>query len=134
MRFTGLDASLRTGRDSSIELAFETRPGVRNVEVAVGLFTTRGEGAAHLATASTGTSLETLPASGRLVCHLPDMPLLPGHYSVNLFCTVNGSIADWLTDAAVVEVAEGDFFGSGRLPPPSYGSVAVAHRWELRDE
>lgn len=134
LRFTGLDASLRTGRDSAIGLRFEAQPGVRNVEVAVGLFTTRGEGAAHLATASTDSTFEALPASGTLVCHLPGLPLLPGNYSVNLFCTVNGSIADWLTDAALLEVAEGDFFGSGRLPPPGYGSVAVAHRWELRDE
>ena len=48
-------------------------------------------------------------------------PLAPGQYHVTLFCRVNGTIADWLSQAAVLTVEPGDFFGTGRLPAPTYG-------------
>jgi lipopolysaccharide transport system ATP-binding protein len=133
LRFTDIEADLRTGADSEIRLRYEGRPGLRNVDVAIGLFTTRGEGAAHLSTDATAGTFATLPASGWLGCRLPALPLLPGNYTVNVFGTVNGTIADWVTDAAVVEVIEGDLYGTGRLPAAKYGSVALRHGWALSD-
>jgi len=58
------------------------------------------------------------------------LALLPGSYSVNIYCTVNGVLADWVVDAARLDVAEGDYFGTGKLPPRRYGAVIVPHRWE----
>jgi hypothetical protein len=51
---------------------------------------------------------------------------------VNLYCTVNGILADWVKDAARVNVENGDFYGSGKLPPKGYGSIAVPHDWLVR--
>jgi lipopolysaccharide transport system ATP-binding protein len=133
LRFVGIDADLRTGTDSEIRLRYEGQQGLRNVDVAVGLFTTRGEGAAHLSTNATAGTFESLPTSGSLACLLPGLPLLPGTYSMNVYCTVNGEVADWVTDAAVVEVAEGDVYGTGRLPPAGYGSIALRHSWASGD-
>jgi lipopolysaccharide transport system ATP-binding protein len=55
--------------------------------------------------------------------------LMPGRYTINTHCTVNGSLADWVIDAATIDVLDGDFYGTGRLPPHGYGSVVVPHRW-----
>ncbi len=57
--------------------------------------------------------------------------MLPGSYSVNLYTTVNGILADWVIDAARIDVAEGDYFGSGKLPPQGYGAVTVPHSWDV---
>jgi hypothetical protein len=46
-----------------------------------------------------------------------------------VFCRANGEIADWVVDAGTIEVAEGDFFRTGRLPPAGYGAVAVTQAW-----
>ena len=50
---------------------------------------------------------------------------------MNIYCTVNGILADWIIDAGVIEVTEGDFFGTGRLPPTGYGSVMLDQRWRV---
>jgi len=102
---------------------------LRSVAVSVGLFTTRGEGAIHLSTDLTGDRLDDIPAEGELICRVEDGNLVPGRYSLNVYCTVNGQVADWIVDAVTIEVHEGDFYGTGKLPPPGYGSVLVPHHW-----
>lgn len=55
---------------------------------------------------------------------------MPGRYTVNLWCEVNGLLADWVREAAVIGVIEGDYFGTGYLAPLSHGGVVVEHEWE----
>ncbi len=133
LRFTGITATLRTGSDSQVRVTYAANAPLRNVDVAISVFTTRGEGAAHLWTMSTGQGFGSIPASGSFVCAIPHLPLMPGAYAVNLFATVNGVISDWVIDAATLEVNDGDFFGTGKLPPTGYGSVLVPHDWSVTD-
>jgi hypothetical protein len=42
-------------------------------------------------------------------------------------------LADWVQRAARLSVAEGDFFGTGRLPPSSHGGLLIPHTWSVRD-
>jgi lipopolysaccharide transport system ATP-binding protein len=131
VRFTAVDSTLRTGRSSALRLRYVAEPGVRNVAVSVGLFTDRGEGAAYLANELSGQTITELPETGTLTCEFDQAPFAPGRYTLNIYCTANGVLADWLIDAATVEVSEGDYFGSGRLPPAGYGSILVDHRWSV---
>jgi lipopolysaccharide transport system ATP-binding protein len=110
---------------------YEAEAELRNIVLSVGLFTSRGEGALYLSTEIAGETIEDVPRSGTLVCGFDRVSLLPGRYSVNVYCTVNGILADWVVDAAVIDVAEGDYYGTGRLPPPGYGSVVVPQRWSV---
>ena len=131
LRITGIETSIRTGSPSEVRLRYAAQPGLRNLAVSVGFFTTRGEGAMYLANELSGERLSEVPESGTLVCALDQAWLLPGRYSVNVYCTANGVLADWVVDAASVDVAEGDLFGTGKLPPTGYGSIGVPHRWRV---
>ena len=133
LRFTAIAADVRTGAPSVIRLRYEANAPIRSASISVGLFTTRGEGAAYLSNEVTGDVLEDLPSSGEFVCRLGDGSLNPGRYLINVYCTVNGSIADWIIDAAVIDVMEGDFYGTGKLPPPGYGSTLIRHHWSIED-
>ena len=73
------------------------------------------------------------PQVGTMVCHFARGHLLPGVYSMNVYCTVNGELADWVQDAARIEVAEGDMFGTGRIPPAGYGNVVAQHDWMVEE-
>ena len=115
------------------KLQYEADGPLRNVHISVGVFTTMGEGSAYLSNDLVGDWFEEVPPRGRLVCELPKVPFLPGTYTVSVYCTVSGVLADWVQEAARIDVAEGDFFGSGKLPPASYGSIAVDHRWHVED-
>jgi lipopolysaccharide transport system ATP-binding protein len=92
-------------------------------------YNTYGEGVLYLSNELVDRFFETLPATGSLLCKFDRFPLLPGSYSVNLYCTVNGVLADWVKDAARINVEDGDFYGSGKLPPKGYGAVVVPHDW-----
>lgn len=48
--------------------------------------------------------------------------LVPDIYRVTSFLTINEDIADWVSDALRFEVFEGDFYGTGNLPPVGQGS------------
>ena len=131
LRITAMTATFRTGAPSELRLQYRAASQMSRVSISVGFFTIRGDGALFLSNDLTGDSLEHLPSTGELVCRLADLSLIPGRYSLNLYCTVNGSLADWVVDAATIDVLEGDFYGTGKLPPAGYGSVAVPHHWSV---
>jgi lipopolysaccharide transport system ATP-binding protein len=129
IRFQAIAGDLRTGVDSRLALAYAGTDRLQNVEVSVALFSLNGECAAYLANVVSGRELATAPASGTLVCDLPRLPVLPGRYRINIYCEVNGILADWVTDAGEIDVLEGDYFHSGRTQPHGYGHVAIDQRW-----
>ncbi len=129
LRFTGIESSMRLGAESEIRLDYAGESPLKNVEVSLAINTLRGEGCLYLANSLTGNEFALLPEVGTMVCRFDRALLLPGVYSMNVHCTVNGELADWVQDAARIEVAEGDFFGTGRIPPPGYGNVVAPHQW-----
>lgn len=117
------------GSPAVLSISYRGTIPLRDVQVSVGLFNLRGEGSLLLGNDLTGSSFQDLPPQGALECRIERLPLLPGDYTANLYVTVRGVVADWIVDAVRLTVAEGDFFGTGRLPPPGYGSIAVEHAW-----
>jgi len=80
----------------------------------------------------TGDKFGNLSPKGTAICSIPKFPLVAGVYDINLYAEHNGEVLDWVGTAAQIEVMEGDFFGTGKLPPRSYGStVLVKHFWSL---
>lgn len=124
-------AQLVCGEAGDIDLHYRASGPLNDVQASIGFASQSGEGALILDSEISGSSITHAPAEGILRCHLDRVPLLPGRYSLNLYVTVAGQIADWIRDAVQLEVADGDFFGSGRLPPPGYGSVAVTNEWSV---
>jgi lipopolysaccharide transport system ATP-binding protein len=90
-----------------------------------------GECMLMLNSSMTGTEFQTLPSSGWIRCLIRRLPLTPGQYSLNLYCTVGGILADWVQQAALLTVDPGDFYGTGRLPPATHGGVLVEQTWEI---
>jgi homopolymeric O-antigen transport system ATP-binding protein len=83
-----------------------------------------------------GDSPEVFPTTGAVRCSLPCLPLLPVQYSLEIACVVTGRkvTMDRIVNAKVLTVIEGDFFGSGKLPPAYVGPFLVPHSWEVIDE
>ena len=57
-----------------------------------------------------------------LVIKFDKLNLVPDSYKITTFLTLNDEISDWLINAFDFEVFEGDFYGTGRLPPTGQGS------------
>jgi lipopolysaccharide transport system ATP-binding protein len=85
-------------------------------------------------TTSLSEPFVTVPGSGTISCRIAKLPLQPGAYPFTIFCKTAAGVADWIQHAAELDVAEGDFFGSGRLPPASNGPFLVLHDWSVEAE
>jgi homopolymeric O-antigen transport system ATP-binding protein len=125
----GVSAAPMCGDEAQFKITYRGSDPLRNIHISMGFYNLYGEGALYLSNDLVSRSFEVIPANGTFTCQFDRLPILPGLYSINLYCTVNGILADWVTDAARVNIEDGDFYGSGKLPPKGYGSIAVPHDW-----
>jgi lipopolysaccharide transport system ATP-binding protein len=119
------------GEPISFVIKYQGTAPLHNVHIAIGLYTLLGDGVIYLSNDLTGKRFDNLPSAGSFVSRFEKFPLLPGTYVVNLYSTVNGILADWVIDATRLYVTEGDYFGTGKLPPKGYGGVVVDHAWDV---
>ncbi len=75
---------------------------------------------------------QKIPYSGEFICSLPKLPMAPGLYRIDLWCSVRGEEADYVESAGRLVVMEGDFFGIGKLPQPEkHGAILIEHYWSF---
>jgi lipopolysaccharide transport system ATP-binding protein len=72
------------------------------------------------------------PRSGRIVCRLDEVPLVPGEYLLTLGCLTGERQLDLLEHVASFTVEPRDFFNSGYLPHQLNGPVLIRAQWDLR--
>jgi lipopolysaccharide transport system ATP-binding protein len=121
----------RTGEDIDVVLEYEGRPDARlgSAAFAVTVYTMLGALVLQCQSDAVLGEFERIPARGEVRVRLPRCPLPGGQYLVNVFARVSGVVADWVQHAAELTVAEGDFYGSGRLPAESHTTVLVDQSW-----
>jgi lipopolysaccharide transport system ATP-binding protein len=107
----------------------------RNIAVDMALCDGMGQRLLTLSSRFSGDSLDNLPEEGFFVCRIPRLPLLPGSYTVDLWCgEATGATIDYLHRASYFEVSEGDFYKTGKLPTRSrHGYFMCDHRWLVRE-
>jgi lipopolysaccharide transport system ATP-binding protein len=59
------------------------------------------------------------------------LPLMPGRYSLTLYATVSGVVVDWIKNAAFFTVEAGDFYQTGKLPPPDQGDFLMDYEFSV---
>ncbi|WP_099240144.1 ABC transporter ATP-binding protein [Synechococcus sp. BDU 130192] len=63
-------------------------------------------------------------------CIIPKLPLTEGIYKFSLFSSIKGEITDWLQEAGEITVLQGDFYGTGKLPPKKEQRFLVEYYWD----
>jgi lipopolysaccharide transport system ATP-binding protein len=123
-------ATVISGDDITLEFSYRLRAGARlsRADVSVGFYGAAEESLFHLSTAL-AEPLSDLPPEGIIACRVARLPLQPGTYRFNLHCQSDHGVVDRIEHAAELEVAPGDFFGSGKLP--TQGVFLVAHSWSV---
>ncbi|MFN8496857.1 MAG: ABC transporter ATP-binding protein [Anaerolineae bacterium] len=124
--------ALSSGEEACFEITYmsDIVSRLRNVQVSLGINTNLGENLLYLSTDLVGAKLDNLPPHGRLLARIDRLPLVEGVYNVNLYATIDGVLADWVQNAARVDVEAGDYYGTGRLTPSTHSKLLVAHFWE----
>jgi lipopolysaccharide transport system ATP-binding protein len=70
-------------------------------------------------------------AEAEIVCRYEELPLMPGHYGIDLYLGNDSADVDIVHDAVAFEVEPADVFGSGKVPPAAAGPMFVAASWTL---
>jgi lipopolysaccharide transport system ATP-binding protein len=128
--------ALRCGAEAILHLVIENRTSspARNLQVSLGINNEMGQRVALLDTELTGTAIALVrPGKISVRVVMPRLPLIPGRYRLTMHSTVNGDVADWIKDAMTFDVEAADFYGTGRLPPPSQ-SLFLADFYFVTDE
>jgi lipopolysaccharide transport system ATP-binding protein len=118
------------GQNISFAVSYRSRDDkpISRLDMHIAFYTTVGHFMFNCASEASGHRFDVLPPKGQLVCHIPELPLAPGRYVFNLYATVGGVVADWVQQAGVLNVAIGDYYGTGQLKTHNEGFL-VKHKW-----
>ena len=127
----GPNGPVRAGDDVEVHLRYESSGNPRGVLAGIAVAGPLGEPLCQCENTMSGDDLASLPAEGVLRCTIPRLALQPGRYSLDVYATLGGTLADWVDHAHFFNIEESDFFGTGRLPSPTYGPLLVEHSWSV---
>jgi len=126
-----------SGQDVDVYLHYETTRDAPKYKVLAGLsLRTQLDTPVFLQhNRLTGDVFDPLPPQGAFVCRIRKLPLPPSVYRIGFSIMRDdgrsGQYLDSLGDAAALTVVEGDFFGSGEVPPATHGSCLVSASWRV---
>jgi lipopolysaccharide transport system ATP-binding protein len=125
-----------SGHDLDVIARYESKVGhrLRSVNFAFAVYTMLGGLVLQCESISVRGEFGELPPRGEVRLRLPRCPLPAGQFFVTLFAHVAGDVADWVSEAAQLTVAPGDFYGTGRLPSESHTTVLVDQEWSVVEE
>ena len=86
----------------------------------------------NLNTMDSGYGKLDIYPEGIFECNWPKFNLRSGIYSCDLFCRVNNEIIDWIQNAFLLNVEDGDFFETGRMVDRRQGDILIQHSWESK--
>ena len=139
LRFTKLRIIGQGGKETSnipcggsalFDIAYETRCQIKSPVVYLGIYDLSGTQLINFNSLMTGLECTRAEATGRFVCHVPELPLPAGEYRINLAVRERfGTQLDRVVSAGTLTITNADFFGSG-YDSPSGGLFLVRHDWQ----
>jgi lipopolysaccharide transport system ATP-binding protein len=121
-----------TGENATIELDYECidNQAYKNIEVALCVHKMDQSKFLYLGTKILKMNILEIHGSGTFACNIPKLPVEPGRYVVHTEFKQNGIIVDYVDSAAMIEVMDGDFYGTGVIWP--YGGFLCDYAWTHR--
>jgi lipopolysaccharide transport system ATP-binding protein len=118
------------GGPMAVELSVIPDCPVREPHFAIGYEDPLGCRLFTVATYLSKEMKESLRATGRLVCHIDELPLAPGRYCLSVNAGPKHAVwSDFIDQAAWFDVLATDFYGNGRTPNPDWGRVLMRSTW-----
>lgn len=124
-------APLRTGEPARLVFQLaraEWATSAVEVELAVAVLTDHGLELMHLYSKHMGRSFRIDGERATVVASLPNLPLTPGRYRLNLWVGIGDTPIDWLLDCMTIEVVPGQLSDSVYVQSVGY-PVVVPTQW-----
>lgn len=121
------------GESLSIEFTFEPVIPLKTPQFGIGIDDWMGSRIFSITTYFSDSELPSLETQSKVLCHIDELPLAPGRYTLSLCAgTLQNTLIDALDGALSFDVESVDFYGNGRGPDPSLGRVLVRSRWAVQ--
>ena len=121
---------IASGQEVNFRIYYSsTQDKVEGVTVAIGITSDTGAFVSMLSNQVAGETFQSIGRDGYFTCRIRKLPLAPGSYTASLIIRSNEAITDWIQQAVTIVVEPGDFFGTGRMPPPSHAGVLFEQEW-----
>lgn len=122
-----------SGQDIAISLEYDIVDSrkLENAVILIAFTSLLGQPLFACSSRVTDGGLLTLTPGARILCHIPRLPLLPGSYTYSIWCKIAATLEDSVLEAGKLSVVDGDYFGTGKLPPNQFGDVVVTHHWSV---
>jgi len=126
--------TVQCGESLIFEISYGATEKLNFLRAHIVINTPFGDHVLYLGTDIVAQDFDSPPSAGKIICTLPKCSLSPGQYAVDVHCTGNRSEAFYAEclHAAQFYVVEGDYFGSGKLPPDNYAKFLASHNWSIR--
>lgn len=123
---------VQSGQEIRIYLKYitESKSVISYLDIHITFYSADGKYMFTCSTEANGFECTNYPSEGRLMCKINKFPLTSGIYTINLYSTYKGEIADWITNTITLTVFDGDFYGTGKLASHKEGFL-VEHEWSL---
>ncbi len=125
--------TVQTGQDIDLYLYFEKDHNFRSQRVICGISVKTSLDVPVFLQHNrlTGDEFGVLPDTGAFVCRFSRLPLPPSTYWITFTVSVADERLDSIQNAVSLTVVDGDFFGSGEVPPISHGVSLVNAQWRV---
>lgn len=67
---------------------------------------------------------------GKVRCEIMSLPLVKGNYILNAFVSTENGLADYIERILCFTVEEYDYFKTGKIVNPEWGTIVVDHNWK----
>jgi lipopolysaccharide transport system ATP-binding protein len=116
-----------TFSDVIIQLSYTSKEisKAEEIRVDIGINNKIGDRVAWLSTDTVGF-LPTL-STGKINFHIHNFPIAPGDYNCNIYCVINGQVADWLENVLEFSVTEKDYYKTGKIVPGNQGDILLKY-------
>jgi len=103
---------------------------LNNVSFAISIYQGASNFIAQLGSEMAWKNLDGIKGCGIATCKLNKLPFTRGQYVLNVMVMQGGVIQDWIQEAKVICIENGDFYGTGKTPPESHGGVLFDQVWQ----
>jgi|SRR5688572_22580386 len=102
-----------------------------NLITSLALYNTEGFYITELSNYFTNDQIKGTNDKGCVICKVPRLPLTKGEYVMNLIIRNHGIIQDWIIDAAILSVENGDYYGTGRAIDADLKMILFEQEWSV---
>ncbi|MCC5929238.1 MAG: ABC transporter ATP-binding protein [Cyclobacteriaceae bacterium] len=118
------------GEPLSIELEYVAESNDLPLHFYIGVYNGYGDKILHLGSPySKEIDERKIKKKGIVTCHFDKLPLPEGNYTFNISLHHTNSSVDIVRNAFRLTVENGDFFGTGKIPPSSVNKILIDQKW-----